>query len=85
MSSSGWKGRITPETEFFELIAESLDYVEWQLVAEERFGVTIPGRVAERMVTVGDFLRHIRLQGKAKAVGPASGMRDPLWDRSLDR
>jgi len=78
------EGWITPETTFHELIIESLDYVEWQLEAEERFGVTIPDRDGEMMRSVGDYLRYIRLHGKGKGCKSRPGSQDPLWDRALD-
>jgi acyl carrier protein len=78
------EGWIAPETTFHELSVESLDYVQWLLEAEKQFGVTIPDRDAERIKTVGDYLRYIRLQGKAKGMEPSPGMRDPLWDRRID-
>jgi acyl carrier protein len=44
--------------------ADTLDIVEFVMELEEEFGVTIPDRDAERMVTVGDvvsyFLRRSR-------------------------
>ena len=78
------EGWITPETTFHELSIESLDYVQWLLEAEEQFGVTIPERDAERMRSVGDYLRYVRLHGKGKGPKPTPGDRDPLWDRGLD-
>jgi acyl carrier protein len=78
------EGWITPETTFQELSIESLDYVQWLLEAEEQFGVTIPARDAERMSSVGDYLRYIRLHGKGKGDKPTPGGQGPLWDRGLD-
>lgn len=79
--AEGW---ITPETTFLELSIESLDYVEWLLEAEEKFGVIIPERDGERMIAVGDFLRHIRRYGSTKGLKAKSSIQDPLWDRGLD-
>lgn len=78
------EGGITPETTFYELSIESLDYVQWLLEAEKQFGVTIPDRDAEGMKSVGDYLRYIRLQGKAKGIEPTPDMRDPMWDQGID-
>ena len=74
---------VTAETMFQDLGADSLDTVEWFLEAKEHFGVTIGDRDAERMHTVADYLRYIRLHAKK---GPGQGVsgRDPLWDRELD-
>jgi acyl carrier protein len=82
-------GTITAETKFTDFLADSLDYVEWLVEAEEHFGVVIPDRDAERMTTVGDFLGYIRLcQGAAKPPGGwsprSSGSSDPMWDRQVD-
>jgi len=74
----------TPETTFHELSVESLDYVQWLLEAEERFAVTIPDRQAERMRSVGDDLRFIRLHMKAAGKEQMLGDRGPLWDQGLD-
>jgi acyl carrier protein len=79
---AGW---ITPETTFHELSIESLDYVQWLLEAEERFGVTIAERDADEMRTVGDYLRYIRLHGTVKGHKPTPGSQDPLWDWGLDK
>jgi acyl carrier protein len=77
------EGFFSADTMFQELGADSLDTVEWILEAEEQFGVTITDLDAERMWTVADYLRHIRLHAKKGRVEKATG-RDPLWDRELD-
>jgi acyl carrier protein len=56
---------ITPETTFNELGVESLDYMDWLLEAEEKLGVSIPDEEAERIMTVGEFLRVLRAGGAA--------------------
>jgi acyl carrier protein len=81
--------KITTETRFIDLSVDSLDYVEWVIEAEERFGVVIPDQDAERLMTVGDYLGYIRLSmGGAKPSGGwsprSSGGSDPMWDRQLD-
>jgi acyl carrier protein len=78
------EGWITPGTTFHELSIESLDYVQWLLEAEERFGVMIPERDADRMSSVGDYLRYIRRHGRVKGHKPTPGSQAPLWDRELD-
>jgi len=82
------EGWITVQTTFQQLFqelrADSLDYVELVLEAEETFGLTIPDREAERIRTVGDYLCYFQLCGKAKKRDHSSGSRNPLWDRDLD-
>jgi acyl carrier protein len=75
---------VTPETTFDAPSGESLDFVQWLLEAEGHFGVTIPDRDAERMRSVGDYLRYIRLHGKGKGFKPTPGGQHPLWDQGLD-
>jgi acyl carrier protein len=82
-------GKITAETRFLDLSADSLDYVEWVIEAEEQFGVVIPDATAERMMTVGDFLGYIRANtGGGKLPGkwspPSSRGSDAMWDRQVD-
>jgi acyl carrier protein len=76
------EGFLTAETMFQELGADSLDTVEWIMEAEELFGVTISDLDAERIQSVADYLRYIRVHAK-KGLGQGGG-RDPLWDRELD-
>jgi acyl carrier protein len=82
-------GTITTEMRFTDFLADSLDYVEWLVEAEEHFGVAIPDRDAERMTTVGDYLGYIRSNmADGKLPGgwsprPSEGS-DPMWDRLLD-
>jgi acyl carrier protein len=60
--------RIGPETRFVQdLGADSLDYMDWLVEAEEKLGVAIPDREAERLGigTVGQFLRYVREHGAA--------------------
>lgn len=55
---------ITPRTRFFEdLGLDCLDYIDWVLEAESIFGVRISDRDAERMRTVGEYLRRLRNDG----------------------
>jgi acyl carrier protein len=56
--------KITPETRFMEdLGVDSLDWMCWPLEAEEKLGVVIPDREAERIATVGQFIRVLRESG----------------------
>jgi acyl carrier protein len=55
--------KITPATTFGELATDSLDYMNWLVEAEEKLGIRISDTEAERFVTVGQFLRHLRLHG----------------------
>ncbi len=55
---------ITPATRFVEdLGVDSLDWMCWPLEAEEKLGVAIPDREAERFETVGQFIRVLRDAG----------------------
>jgi acyl carrier protein len=79
---------ITTETRFIDFLADSLDYVEWVVEAEEHFGVVISDRDTERLRTVGDYLRFIRanMGGGTPSGGwssPYAGS-EPMWDRELD-
>jgi acyl carrier protein len=53
--------KITPATTFSELETDSLDYMNSLVEAEEKLGIRISDTEAERFVTVGQFLRHLRL------------------------
>jgi acyl carrier protein len=55
--------KITSATTFGELETDSLDYMNWLVEAEEKLGVRISDTEAERFMTVGQFLRHLRLHG----------------------
>ncbi len=56
--------RITPETRFAEdLGANSLDWMAWPLEAEEKLGVVLCDGQAERILTVGQFVRALREAG----------------------
>jgi len=60
--------RINIETRFTEdLGTDSLDYMCWPIEAEEKLGVAIPDREAELLVTVGHFLRWLRMHGASWA------------------
>jgi acyl carrier protein len=74
---------LTLDTTFHEMGADSLDTVELVVEAQEQFGVTIDDLDAERIQTVAEYLRYIRLHAK-KGPGQEPGGRDPLWDRELD-
>ena len=53
--------RIRPETNLMaDLGADSLDLAEIVLTIEERLGVTIEERDAERLTTFGDALELVR-------------------------
>ena len=58
--------RITLESSFADLGADSLDLVELVMALEEEFDVRIPDDVAERIQTVNDAIRYIK---RAKRFG----------------
>jgi acyl carrier protein len=81
--------KLTAETTFRDISADSLEDVEWLVEAEEKFGVVIPDADAARMKTVGDYLGDLRLSmgGARPSPGQLSGMPselDPMWDRQID-
>ena len=53
-----------------DLGADRLDIVEVAMSCEERFGIDIPNRVAETLVTVGDAVRFIEAQLAAADLPP---------------
>ena len=59
--------QITPQTTFGDLGADSLDWMNWLLEAEEKLGVAIPDRDAERLQTVGQFIQYLRARGASWA------------------
>lgn len=53
-----------------DLGADSLDIVEMLMELEEESGVDIPDKVAERVRTVGDVIRHVsRHGGRMERIG----------------
>ncbi|MDU9758389.1 acyl carrier protein [Helicobacter pylori] len=55
--------QVTPEAKFVkDLGVDSLDIVELIMALEERFGIEIPDKQAEKIVNVGDVMRHIEKQ-----------------------
>lgn len=59
---------ITEDTSFVEdLNADSLDFVEAVIGAEEEFGVSIPDDDAEKIKTVGDMVRYLEEKSAEKA------------------
>ena len=69
-------GGITPGTTFHELSVESLDYVEWRLEAEERFGVAIHDQDAGGDDDGGDYFPSsgTRARRRASNQRPAGGL-----------
>ena len=52
--------QVTPTASFIEdLGADSLDTVELVMAFEEEFGVEVPDEDAEKLQTVGDFVKYI--------------------------
>lgn len=55
---------VTPEATFREALgADSLDQVEMVMAMEEKFGLTVSDKDAEKFVTVGDVVRYLDDQG----------------------
>lgn len=55
-------GEIDAGTQFSDLVADSLETVEWIMELEEEFGVSIPEEAAENFETIGDVVTYIREQ-----------------------
>jgi acyl carrier protein len=52
--------KVTDEASFIDdLGADSLDTVELVMAFEEEFGIDIPDDAAEKILTVGDAIKHI--------------------------
>jgi acyl carrier protein len=54
---------IRPETTFHDLRVESLDWMSWLLEAEQKPGIDIPDKDAEKLRTVGQFVQYLRARG----------------------
>lgn len=54
------EGKITLETTFDELDADSLDVVELIMALEDEFDIEIPDEDAEKIKTVGDAVEYIK-------------------------
>lgn len=52
--------KLTPETTFESLDADSLDLAELFSALEEEFELNIPDDDAEKMYTVGDVTRYVQ-------------------------
>lgn len=55
-------GRITANTRLADLAPDSLDAVEILMALEEQFDIQIPDDAAERIQTIGDFVRYLERQ-----------------------
>lgn len=53
------EAKVTQETSFEELEADSLDIVELIMALEEAFEMDIPDEEAEKIRTVGDAVKYI--------------------------
>ena len=58
--------RITADTEFADLGADSLESVELVMAMEEDFGIHLPSAVADRIETIGDAIRYIEEQRRGE-------------------
>ena len=63
----GLETHIKPHTTFKDLGADSLDWMNWLVEAEEKLGIVIPDRDAEKLNTVGQFLSYLRAKGASWA------------------
>lgn len=70
--------RLTDDTRFDDLGADSLDVVEIVMSCEERFGVVIPNREATGLVTLGDAVRCVTAQVAALAAARPARRADRL-------
>ena len=58
--------KVTPEKTFAEdLGADSLDRVQLTLTLEEEFGLDIPDKEAEKLLTVKDAIEYIEIRARA--------------------
>ncbi|WP_165226888.1 phosphopantetheine-binding protein [Aquisphaera insulae] len=71
---------LTALTTFRDLSTDSLDHIEWVMEAEGQFGIILTDAVAERLLTVGDFLGYIR----AHAGGTSPAGSNVMWDPQID-
>ncbi len=54
------KDQVTVDAKFIEdLGADSLDTVELVMALEEEFGIEVPDEEAEKLLSVGDVVKHI--------------------------
>jgi len=51
--------RITPETTFKDLQADSLDIVQILVALEDEFGIEIPDEELEDLANLGEFIAYI--------------------------
>jgi len=51
--------KIRPEASFKALGADSLDCVELTMAAEEEFNIVVDDKIAVKIQTVGEMIRHI--------------------------
>jgi acyl carrier protein len=55
------EAQVKPEASFIDdLGADSLDTVELVMAFEDKFDIEIPDEVAEKLVTVGDAISHLK-------------------------
>jgi acyl carrier protein len=61
------ESKVVEDAGFIEhLGADSLDTVELVMAFEEEFGIEIPDEAAEKILTVGDAIKHIEEEVKKK-------------------
>lgn len=56
-------GKITLATTFRDLSTDSLDWVEWHLEWEEKLGVQLSEAAEDRIFTIRDLVRELKLSG----------------------
>lgn len=54
---------VTPDANFSDLGADSLDEVELVMMFEEEFSLEIPDEDAEKIKTVGDAVNYLKEKG----------------------
>jgi acyl carrier protein len=55
---------LKPDTNFFDLGANSLDMVELIIEFEKAFGITIPDDDAEKITTIGEAEKYLKTKMK---------------------
>ena len=74
--------QVKPEAKFIEdLGADSLDTVELVMAFEEEFGVEVPDDEAEKLISVGDVIKHL---GGDSGDSGDSGEPEPIPEKIVE-